>query len=84
MRKIWIAIFNASQNIKQGITYLRTHKIHFVLWLRLVPTVARSVRNATIDHSWLIVGFFAAFVEDNVTISSIPYFENHARYFVQN
>ena len=28
--------------------------------------------------------YFLAFVEDNVTMSSIPYFEKHVRYFVQN
>ena len=27
---------------------------------------------------------FVAFVEDNATMSSIRYFENHASYFVQN
>ena len=27
---------------------------------------------------------FVAFVRDNATTSSIPYFENHLRYFVQN
>ena len=27
---------------------------------------------------------FVAFVEDNATISSIEYFENHVSYFVQN
>ena len=33
---------------------------------------------------WLNGSIFVAFVEDNATISSIPYFENHASYFVQN
>ena len=27
---------------------------------------------------------FVAFVEDNATMSSIRYFENHASYYVQN
>ena len=27
---------------------------------------------------------FVAFVEDNATMSSIPYFENNVSYFVQN
>ena len=30
------------------------------------------------------VFFGGGFVEDNATMSSIPYFENHVRYFVQN
>ena len=28
--------------------------------------------------------FFVAFVEDNATLSSIPYFENQEKHFVQN
>ena len=28
--------------------------------------------------------FFVAFVEDNATLNSIRYFENHVLYFVQN
>ena len=31
-----------------------------------------------------LVSFFVVFVEDNVTMSSIPYFENRVRCFVQN
>ena len=30
------------------------------------------------------IAIFVAFVKDNANMSSIPYFENHVRYFVQN
>ena len=30
------------------------------------------------------VWFFVAFIEDNATMSSIRYFENHVSYFVPN
>ena len=31
-----------------------------------------------------INGFIVEFMEENATMSSKPYFENHVRYFVQN
>ena len=42
----------------------------------------RTAQNENANR--LISGIFVAFVEDNATISSIRYFENHATYFVQN
>ena len=30
------------------------------------------------------IDVFVAFVEDNATMSSVRYFENHVSYFVQN
>ena len=41
--------------------------------IMLLPFVSRNI--------W---GFFFAFFEDNATMSSIWYFENHASHFVQN
>ena len=36
------------------------------------------------EHPFLPLPLFVAFVEDNATMSSIRYFENHASYLVQN
>ena len=41
-------------------------------------------KSGAINADPRLLQVFAACVEDNVTMSSIPNFENHLRYFVQN
>ena len=44
----------------------------------------QSLFGKELNRIWQYFDIFVAFVEDNATMSSIKYFENHALHFVQN
>ena len=48
-----------------------------------LPVSVKAHAGSSKSHSVTAL-VFVAFVEDNATMSSIRYFENHASYFVQN
>ena len=59
--------------------------------LEVPPSMARDtnivvfILGGTFDIAWdTYIIVFVEFIEDNATMSSIRYFENHVSYFVQN
>ena len=51
---------------------------------RLVELICRLQKKKCLQFGLVSNFVFVAFVQDNATMSSIWYFENHASYFVQN
>ena len=57
---------------------------NFVMWewVNLYPICQAKCLSIFVFAG--VLDIFVAFVEDNATMSSIRYFENHVSYFVQN
>ena len=43
-----------------------------------------KIQLSSLQEGIVMLSIFGAFVEDDATMSSIPYFENRVPYFVQN
>ena len=56
--------------------------LKFVVWERV--KIVLYLPNDMWTEAMQMMSIFVAFVEDNATMSSIPYFENLVSYFVQN
>ena len=48
------------------------------------PPLSLSLSLSLFPHPLSPLPLFVSFVHDNATMSSIPYFENHGRFFVLN